>query len=137
MAAPHDPLDILVVEDEFLIRWAISRTLAAAGHHVTEASDAASAVEMLRIHPTPDVVLLDYRLPDSHGLSLLSSVRALAPDSAVVMMTADQTAETRRAVELGVASVIEKPFDMSDVEPALVSAADMRPQVHGANGDPR
>jgi DNA-binding NtrC family response regulator len=135
-AFTHAPLDILIVEDEFLIRWAISSTLMAAGHRVTEASDAASAVAILRTGPAPDVVLLDYRLPDTSGLSLLADVRALAPNSAVVMMTADQTAEMRRAADLGVMRVIEKPFDMSDVEPALIHAFDTRlhaPERSGAS----
>ena len=123
MKDQHGALDVLLIEDEFLIRWAISHTLASAGHHVVEAADAASAITMLaRMGGHPDVVLLDYRLPDTDGLSLFASIRQLAPESAVVLMTADATPDALRAVELGAAAIMQKPFDMSDVEPALVSA---------------
>jgi DNA-binding NtrC family response regulator len=117
------PLDVLVVDDELLIRWAISRTLAAAGHHVREASDGASAIAALESgDPLPDAVLLDYRLPDTRGLDLLAAVRRLSPASTVVMMSADASACTAEALALGASSVMQKPFDMEDLEPALAGA---------------
>lgn len=117
------PLDILVIDDERLIRWAVSRTLAAAGHRVVEASDAASALAVLQAGPSPDVVLLDYRLPGAHGFDLLASIRALSPSSAVVMMSADQTPDTvAEAVGRGAFAVMHKPFDMAAIESTLVKA---------------
>jgi len=118
------PLDIIVIDDEFLIRWAISRTLAAAGHRVREAGDARSAISMLRSGESlPDVVLLDYRLPGVSGLDLLSAIRALSPHTAIVMMSADTTPDTmREAVKRGAYRVMQKPFDMEMVEPALLGA---------------
>jgi DNA-binding NtrC family response regulator len=117
------PLDILIVDDERLIRWAISRTLMDLGHHVREAADAASAIALLSEDRCPDVVLLDYRLPGAHGLELLSTIRALSPSSAVVMMSADQAPETvAEAMRRGAYAVMSKPFDMRAIEPALVSA---------------
>lgn len=116
-------LDVLVVDDESLIRWAISRTLAGAGHHVREAPDAASAVALLKSgEPLPDVILLDYRLPDTHELDLLATVRRLSPGSTIVMMSADPPALMTKAFALGASSVMQKPFDMDDVAPALVGA---------------
>jgi two-component system, NtrC family, C4-dicarboxylate transport response regulator DctD len=123
MNQQHAALDVLLIEDEFLIRWAIAHTLASAGHRVVEAADAESAITMLaRMGGHPDVVLLDYRLPDTDGLSLFATIRQLAPESAVVLMTADATPDALRAVDLGAAGIMQKPFDMADVEPALVSA---------------
>jgi len=117
-------LRVLVVEDEPLIRWSIAETLARMGHTVIEADDAASAVRTLGEMPDPaDVVLLDYRLPDSNDLSLLATIRRLAPHSAVVMMTAYGTPDvTRGALELGAYGVVDKPFDMHDLEPMLLDA---------------
>ena len=120
---PIPQLDVLVVDDEFLIRWAISRTLAEAGHHVREAPDAASAVAVLQSgEPLPDVVLLDYRLPDTHDFDLLAAVRRLSPDSTIVMMSADPPASMARAFAMGASSVMQKPFDMEEVAPALTGA---------------
>ena len=70
-----------------------------------------------------DVILLDYRLPDSDDLGLLRSVRRMRPDSAVVMMTAFGTAEvTRGALDLGVHRVLNKPFDMHGLESVVLEA---------------
>jgi two-component system, NtrC family, response regulator AtoC len=115
-------LRVLVVDDELLIRWSVAQTLAEAGHSVMEAADGKEALHLLR-HERVDVVLLDYRLPDSNDLALLATIRRLAPSSAVVMMTAHGTPDvTRRALELGAYDVVDKPFDMSDIEPMLLSA---------------
>ncbi len=115
---------VLVVDDEFLIRWSIAETLGAAGHDVTEASDAASALAALEKTPDPDLVLLDFRLPDSNDLGLLAKIRSLAPASAVVMMTAFGTPEvTAGALRLGACKVLSKPFNMHDLEDIVQSCA--------------
>jgi DNA-binding NtrC family response regulator len=115
---------VLVVEDESLIRWSIAETLARMDHTVVEAEDGESAVRVLTEMPDPvDVVLLDYRLPDSNDLELLATIRRLAPHSAVLMMTAYGTSDvTQGALDLGAYGVLDKPFDMQDLEPMLLSA---------------
>lgn len=121
-------LRILVIEDETLIRWSIAETLAQEGHTVREATSAAAAVKALQEGDDFDVVLLDYRLPDSNDLGLLASVRRLQPRSAVVMMTAYGTPEvTDGALALGAYRVVGKPFDMRALESLVVEAHDARP----------
>ena len=118
------PLRVLIVEDERLIRWSIAETLGHAGHVVVEAEDGASAIRTLTNPPAPvDVVVLDYRLPDSNDLVLLADIRRLSPSSVVILMTAYGTPEVaRRALELGVYQVINKPFDMHDLRSLLLKA---------------
>jgi two-component system response regulator AtoC len=121
-AAEKPQLDVLVVDDELLIRWSLVETLRAAGHRVTEAADRAAALLALA-REAPDVVLLDYRLPDSNDLDLLASVRHLAPAASVILMTALGTQElTAGALELGASDVWTKPFEVQSVG-ALVLAA--------------
>ena len=121
-------LRVLVVEDEALIRWSIAETLAHEGHTVMEAANAASAVKAMEdADEEIDVVLLDYRLPDSNDLALLANVRRLQPRSAVVMMTAYGTPEvTEGALALGAYRVVGKPFDMRALESLVVEAHDAR-----------
>lgn len=108
---------ILVVDDEPLIRWSISETLNAAGHHVTEARDAASALQAVSDTPDLDLVLLDFRLPDSNDLGLLAKIRRMTPATAIVMMTAFGTPDvTAGALELGARQVLNKPFNLQDLE---------------------
>ena len=67
---------VLVVDDEALIRWAVSETLTTAGHDVVQAADARSALRTLGDSGGAiDVVLLDLRLPDCSDLTLLSRIR--------------------------------------------------------------
>ena len=59
------PKQLLVVDDEPLIRWSVSQSLASLGFDVSEASDAASALKMVTTSPLPfRIVVLDLRLPD-------------------------------------------------------------------------
>ena len=127
MGSAHG-LCVLVVEDETLIRWSIAETLAERGHRVVEASSADAAVQAVRDAPTPiDVVLLDYRLPDSNDLDLLANIRRMSPDSAVLMMTAYGTPEvTKGAIDLGAHRVLNKPFDMLGLEKVILDAYDSR-----------
>jgi len=122
------PLRVLIVDDEPLIRWSLTETLGDCGQVVTEAGDGEMAIRALANALEPDVVLLDYRLPDSQDLGLLSTVRRLAPDSRVILMSAYCTPEiARQALALGAYCVVNKPLDMRDV-PALVrDAAASRP----------
>jgi DNA-binding NtrC family response regulator len=115
---------VLVVDDEALIRWSLVQTLADTGHEAVEATDGRSAVRALSEAGTPfDVVLLDFRLPDSNDLTLLSKVRHLSPKTQVILMTAYGTPEVEKgAMDLGVFRVVGKPLEMTEV-PALVSQA--------------
>ncbi|MGH7488393.1 MAG: response regulator [bacterium] len=124
MDTPSSPLRVLVVDDEPLISWALAETLGDHGNIVIEAGTGAAAVRALSEAMEPiDVVLLDYKLPDVHDLSLLSTVRRLSPSSRVIVMSAYATPEiAREALAQGAARVVNKPIDMHDV-PALVHEA--------------
>ena len=124
MDEQSNALRALVVDDEALIRWSITEQLKAHGYAAAEADDAESTIAALQVaSDKPDVIFLDYRLPDSNDLGLLRAVRALAPDAAVVMMTAFGTPEMlAEAVELGAHSVLSKPFDVMQLA-ALADSA--------------
>jgi DNA-binding NtrC family response regulator len=116
------PDRVLVIDDDDLMRWAVAETLREDGWQVIEAGDRREAEAALGTADAPfDVVLLDYRLPDSDNLSLLATIRARSPHSRVILMTAFQTEDmVRDALALGASTVIGKPFDMETV-PALVT----------------
>jgi DNA-binding NtrC family response regulator len=121
------PLLVLVVEDETLLRWSLAEALRRRGDTVLEAISASAARDAMSNASAPiDVVLLDYRLPDSTDLRLLEEVRRRVPRAAVVMMTAYATPEVvQAALERGAYCVLSKPFDLHNVH-TLVHAA------HGA-----
>jgi DNA-binding NtrC family response regulator len=113
---------VLVVDDEPLIRWSLNEVLADAGCLVKEAADGASAVDLLT-RARFDVVLLDYRLPDSNDLHLLETIRRLSPLSTVIMMTAFGAPDVvDGALRLGVFRVVPKPFDVNDMARLVAEA---------------
>jgi DNA-binding NtrC family response regulator len=117
---------VLVVDDEALIRWSLSESLADVGYEVTEAGDGASAV-MQATGETFDAIVLDYRLPDSNDLHLLERILQLQPSAAVVMMTAFGTPEvTAGALKLGAYRVVAKPFDIHDMVNLVAQASEAK-----------
>ena len=121
-------LQILIVDDEPLIRWSMAETLAHVGHTVTEANDARETLRQLSMGPAPDVILLDFRLPDSNDLRLLETIRRVVPTSQVVMMTAFGTPEVvDGAARLGAFRVISKPVEMLELDPLVQEAFASRP----------
>jgi len=124
------PRRILVVDDEMLIRWSISETLKPHGYTVVEAADAASARRALADGPEPpDAVVLDYRLPDSNDLSFLADIRRTMPNTPIVLITAFCTREiSDRAKKLGAYAVLDKPFEMGDLEATLSRACHPTPR---------
>ena len=117
---PAEPLRVLVVDGEPLIRWSLAAALEEHGHHVTAAADRDGALHALQSEPL-DVILLDCHLTDATDLELLRVVRSLAPRTPVVGMTAFPSRELRRcASHLGAACLLEKPFDVFGVERVLL-----------------
>ena len=117
-------LSVLVVDDEPLIRWSLSEALEERGFTVRVAADGRTALSALSDGSArPDVVLLDYLLPDSNGLSLFERVRDLMPAGRVILMTAYGSPEViDRALKLGAYRVVTKPFDLTDIASMIRNA---------------
>jgi DNA-binding NtrC family response regulator len=124
MTASDRLFRVLVVEDEMLLRWSLAEILRRQGHTVMEATSASDARDVMSdCADDIDVVLLDFRLPDSNDLRLLEEVRRRMPGSAVVMMTAFGTPElVQSALDRGAYCVMNKPFDVHDIDGVIRSA---------------
>ena len=124
MPINSQPSRVLVVDDELLIRWSLSEALTAAGYAVVEGRDAAEARQAIRDQDhKPDLVVLDYRLPDSNDLGLLTTIRHEAPTVPVILMTAYGTAEVvKGALDLGAYRVVSKPFEVHDMASLVTEA---------------
>ena len=112
------------MDDEALIRWSVAETLGERGYDVTEAGDARMALAAVDGASEPfDVVLLDYRLPDSSDLRLLATLKKRMPGSQIIMMTAYSSPELAQgAMALGAFRVISKPFEVDNLA-ALIGQA--------------
>jgi two-component system, NtrC family, response regulator AtoC len=108
------PATILVVDDESLIRWTLREALTTAGYRVLEAETAAAALDECR--DGVDLVLLDYRLPDSDGLSALRQMKEIDPDVLVILLTAHTSVETAvEAMKQGAYHYANKPFNIEEL----------------------
>ena len=119
-AVRNIPRRVLVVDDEPLIRWSVTETLAGLGLEVEQSHDAISALRAITAAGDPfDVIVLDLRLPDMNDLSLLATTRQILPEASIILVTAFGTDEIlERALALGACTVLNKPFELG----ALVDA---------------
>ncbi|MCK6457898.1 MAG: response regulator [Phycisphaerae bacterium] len=109
---------VLIVEDEPLIRWALRVRLEEDGHSIDEAATVSEGDARFRAH-RPDVLLLDYRLPDGSATELLARLGAAAAECDVIVLTADPTArsvmDSPASTVAGRRVVLLKPFDLDEV----------------------
>ena len=105
---------ILVVDDEPLIRWSLAERLKSEGYEVLEAETGAAALEQLP--EGVDLVLLDYKLPDTDGVAVLRKIKEFDQDILVIMLTAFASVETAvEAMKLGAYHFANKPFNLDEV----------------------
>jgi response regulator NasT len=116
--APEQPR-VLVAEDEALIRLDLVELLTDEGYEVVgQAADGEEAVAMAR-ELAPDVVVMDVKMPKLDGISAAESIVG-ERIAAVVMLTAfSQRDLIARASEAGAMGYVVKPFDASDIVPAI------------------
>jgi CheY-like chemotaxis protein len=108
--------DVLLVEDDVDLRETLGIALADEGYRAALVSDGLSALEWLRSHPKPRLILLDWTMPRCSGESFLRR-RSLEPafaDVPTVVVTADVRAREAAAIR-SAAAVLLKPVDLDTV----------------------
>lgn len=107
--------DILVVEDEHIQRTLLSEFLAKEGFQVFSAESGATAREVFR-DKAIDIVLLDFKLPDTDGLSLIRYFKEINPEVEIIMITAFGSIENAvSALKAGASEYLTKPVDLDDL----------------------
>jgi len=113
---------ILIVEDDQLLGDSLSRALKRADYAVVDAvtgAEALSHVEKQKIH----LALIDMRLPDTDGVSLMSEIHSQEPDVPVIIMTAYSDVQVAvEAMKAGAADYLQKPFDLNELKIVILRA---------------
>lgn len=107
---------IFLVDDDELIIAMLSRALKNEGYEVIAETTTHGVVKNIRTK-APDLVMLDINLPGQSGMDILQEIKGDGITAQVVMLTADDTAETAvKAMKLGAADYLTKPFNVEEVK---------------------
>jgi DNA-binding response OmpR family regulator len=109
---------VLIVDDNqdilFFLEWGIKRMWP--HYQVTAVGEGFAALQQLR-QGSVDLMLVDYRLPDMTGLELAQTVRAISPETQIVMMSANKPADLdEKMAPLKLAGYVNKPFQVSEIQ---------------------
>src|SRR5690242_3765197 len=131
---------VLIVDDERLVRWSLRQKCEEWGYQVSEADTADAALALAR-HDSPDLVLLDVRLPDANGLQVLEELKKNQDARAVIMITADpQLDDIKTALKLGAYDFVGKPLEFDELLVAMKNALEatrLRSEVQTLRGEVR
>ena len=110
-----DRASILIVEDEETQRSLLAGLLRKEGYTVEEAGTGALAADIFKAKPI-DIVLLDFKLPDTDGLTVLKGLKDINPEVEVIMITAFGSIENAvNALKTGATEYLTKPIDLDDL----------------------
>ncbi len=107
--------NLLIVDDEELIRWSLCEHLRAEGHEVREAADGHDALQAIEAQ-APDLIITDLKMPRVDGLELLRRLRERDDPVPVIVLTAYGAVDSAvQATQLGARAYLSKPFDLREI----------------------
>ena len=123
---------ILVIEDDADVRRVIVECLGLIGYSVAEAANGAEGLDAVSRYK-PDLLVVDYAMPDMTGAEVISKAREMIGDLPVILATgyADMAAVERLA---GKPAILRKPFDINSLGAAVAFALEGAPEDAGAVG---
>ena len=116
---------LLVIDDEKNVCYSLEKALASDELSVICANTATDGIECVRSE-SPDVVLLDVRLPDFSGLEAYGKIREIDPRLPVIVITAHSTTETAiEAMKMGAYEYLLKPVELHQLREVVSGALDL------------
>jgi two-component system, response regulator, stage 0 sporulation protein F len=110
---------ILIVDDQFGIRILLNEVLQKEGYDTYQAANGIQALEIVSKH-SPDLVLLDMKIPGMDGIEILKRMRVIDKEIRVIIMTAyGELDMIQEAKDLGALTHFAKPFDIDDIRSAV------------------
>jgi two-component system response regulator AtoC len=130
----------MIVDDERLVRWSLRQKCEEWGYHVIEADSGLPGLKLAQ-RESPDLVLLDVRMPDLTGIEVLDQLKKNGDARAVIMITADpQLDDVKAALKLGAYDFVGKPVDFDELHVTIrnaLEATSLRTEVQNLRGEVR
>jgi len=118
------PLELVVVDDELIVRKRLKPALEKSGYNVEVFDDGAGVLERIK-EKTFDIVVTDVRMDDVDGIQVLEQVLARSDRTKVIIITGYATVEVaREALAKGAFDFIAKPFKPNDLRVIIERAAE-------------
>lgn len=138
MPDPSTPrLRVLVVDDEAKLTELLQLELDVEGYDVDIACDGASGLVKARSEPAPDLIVLDWNLPDFSGVDICQRIRRSGVTIPILMLTGhDDIADRVTALDAGVDDYLIKPFSIEELM-ARLRAMQRRAQAFSGGGQGR
>lgn len=115
---------ILIIDDEAQLRGLLARYISLEEYEVVQAGDCASGLKALE-REDPDVVLCDVKLPDGHGVDMVTKIKSASPDTEVILLTAyGNIPDGVQAIKNGAFDYITKGDDNNKIIPLLARAVE-------------
>ena len=125
---------ILLVDDEVRLTELLLLELGVEGYEVEVASDGASGLIKARSQPEPDLIVLDWNLPDFSGVDICQRIRSSGVTTPILMLTGhDDIADRVKALDAGVDDYLVKPFSIEELM-ARLRAMQRRAQGFSGSG---
>ena len=131
---------ILIVDDEKLVRWAVTQKCAEFGFQTLEAENGEEAIRVLQTEPL-DLVLLDVHLPKLSGIEVLEKLKQAGETRSIILMTTDpQLDDVKAALRLGAYDFVSKPINFEELSVTLQNALEagaLRTEVESLRNEVR
>ena len=116
-----NPIKILVIDDERLIRWSFEKKLNGRDFIIYTAETGEEGIILFEKH-FPDIVFVDNRLPGMQGLEVIEKIRSINEEAVIVFMTAYGSIDVAvKAIKLGAFEYISKPFNFKEIQALIES----------------
>ncbi|WP_330179953.1 response regulator transcription factor [Nocardia sp. NBC_01503] len=127
---------LMIVEDDDRVRGALRLAMEDEGYDVAEAEEAETALEHLRDHGVPDVMIVDLMLGEMDGFTCIREVRRDHDVPIIVVSARDDTHDVVAALEAGADDFVTKPFEIKEIT-ARMRALRRRARLANAQDDPQ
>src|SRR5688572_30529321 len=119
-------MNILVIDDDEIIRLTIKKSVQKMGYTVVEADNGISGIELFQ-KENPDMVITDILMPDKEGLETINEIRAVNPQTKIIAMSGGGSTHNMTflqwAEKVGANQIISKPFKPDELLKIITNLA--------------